>query len=79
MIKFFHDIVKQVHDFLFDHFEDWLVKSSEYIEKYSMMEDDLEYERDICFLEEKKCLLLRMRAGSWSRGCKTILLDRWRR
>ncbi len=40
-IKFFHDIVKQVHDFAFDHFEDWLVRSLECIEMQSLIADDL--------------------------------------
>ncbi len=44
-IKFFHDIVKRVHDFLFDHFEDRLVMSLEYIESQSLMDDDLKIKR----------------------------------
>jgi hypothetical protein len=46
-IKFFHDIVKQVHDFLFDHFEDWLVMSLEYIEIQLLVDDELDRKKKV--------------------------------
>jgi hypothetical protein len=47
MIKSFHDIVKQVHDFLFDHSVDLLVMSEVYIVNQSLMDVHLQKKQNI--------------------------------